>query len=142
MNGQVYTAHKMDTHQLLKKQPKFDDPEYTDYKTIVRLRENPLRKVDIIQVEETREDLEAMKMNGLRKQGSQEAGVQVGGIPLYATVQPTKADGILRRMSAVVGTNGRLVNGLSSDGEEEDSDASTFRSVLYAILRRSYLFVV
>ncbi len=134
MNGQVYTAHKMDTHQLLKKQPKFDDPEYTDYKTIVRLRENPLRKVDIIQVEETREDLEAMKMNGFRKQGSQEAGVQVGGIPLYATVQPTKADGILRRMSAVVGTNGRLVNGLSSDGEEEDSDASTFRSVIKAII--------
>ncbi len=32
-----------------------EDP-YTDYKTIVRLQERPTRKVDIIQVEETRED--------------------------------------------------------------------------------------
>ena len=131
-----------------------EDP-YTDYKTIVRLQERPTRKVDIIQVEETREngnDIVDGKsqydrrdhenfINGQSKftshgSSSLPSSVPIKGVPgLYASVQPLTS----RLQSAGRGSNGEIVNGIRGTNGvisevEDNSEPSTVRSVKMFIL--------
>ena len=121
-----------------------DEDPYTDYRTIVRLQEKPTRKVDIIQVEETREHIDddivdgniqynggqqISALNGQSVFTSHSSTVPIKGVPgLYASVHPVTS----RSQSAVRGPDGVVVNGIKGTNGvisevEDDSESSTVR---------------
>ena len=142
-DGATLTPKTLLTHEE-------EDP-YTDYKTIVRMQEKPTRKVDIIQVEETREDdefidvidgrdnygrrvgLVSTTMNGqsgFTSQASPSPSMPIRGVRgLYASVQPmaSRSQSAMRSSDRTVVLNGiQGTNGIISE-VEDDSVPSTVR---------------
>ena len=142
-DGATLTPKTLLTHEE-------EDP-YTDYKTIVRMQEKPTRKVDIIQVEETREDdefidvidgrdnygrrvgLVSATMNGqsgFTSHASPSPSMPIRGVPgLYASVQPmtSRSQSAMRSSDRTVVVNGiQGTNGIISE-VEDDSVPSTVR---------------
>ena len=128
--------------------PQEDEDPYTDYKTIVRMQEKPTRKVDIIQVEETREDDEFIDVFDGRDNYGRRVGLvstvngqpgftshtspsmPIRGVPgLYASVQPmtSRSQSAMRSSDRTVAVNGiQGTNGIISE-VEDDSVPSTVR---------------
>ena len=139
-DGATLTPKTLLTHEE-------EDP-YTDYKTIVRMQEKPTRKVDIIQVEETREDDEFIDVIDGRDNYGRRVGLvsavngqsgftsraspslPIRGVPgLYASVQPmtSRSQSAMRTSDRTVLVNGIPgTNGIISE-VEDDSVPSTVR---------------